>query len=504
MFATDFTSNRCTGVLLHPSALPFSPVVGTFGSPARDWIRALADNGINVWQFLPLAPCDSTGSPYSSPSSFALNPFFLDAADLVKEDFLEESALDLLPGANATRDFTVDFILAEERSKKLGVLLVEAWPYQKIERHNEFKRWCDQQFWLEDHVCFMELKRQNNGLPWWQWQKAFAVHNHVAIALWKRKYPKALLQHRLVQWHLYRQWNGLRELAAQLEIRLLGDLPFYVSKDSADVWSRRYLFSIEPDGELDLQSGVPPDYFSSTGQLWGTPIYRWRMHSLTRFRWWRKRFSHHLSQVDFLRVDHFRALESYWEVPGTNKSAEIGRWQPSPGMKLLQVVKNDFEGKLPLVAEDLGVVTPEVENLRDQFHLPGMKVLQFAFNGDINNPYLPENIKGREWVVYTGTHDNPTTIGWWNSLDLETKENILRRYPKLSDSPGWQLIEIGFDTDAWLVMAPLQDLISLDNEARFNTPGTVGGNWSWRLPEMESIVQDALKKYGELASLYDR
>ena len=495
---------RTIGVLLHPTALPLSPVIGGFGQPCREWIKALARNGIGVWQFLPLAPCDGTGSPYSSPSSFAFNSFFLDAKDLAKEGFISSTSIDSLPGANEISDDSVDFRLAERRSESLGRLLREAWSKQDSIRHHQFKVWCDQQFWLEDHVCFMELRRQYQGLPWWQWPKAFAFRNPISLYFWKRSNHKSLLEHRLIQWHLDRQWNVLKKLASDLGVLLFGDLPFYVSRDSADVWSKRSLFSILPGGELEEQSGVPPDYFSATGQLWGTPVYRWDYHRFTRFRWWRRRFTRHLQQVDLLRLDHFRALDSYWSVDGSKETAQDGVWKPSPGSDLLRLLQNDYGGQLPLVAEDLGVITSEVERLRDQFSLPGMKILQFGFDGNVNNPYLPENMHGDRWVIYTGTHDNPTTLSWWNSLDPDKREKITRISNCSIEAPGWKLIEIGLKTEARLFVAPLQDLLCLDDAARFNKPGTIKDNWNWRLNSFDSVLFGALKHYGKRGSNFGR
>ncbi len=494
---------RAIGVLLHPSALPLSPVFGSFGSPAREWVKFLAKHRIGVWQFLPLAPCDSTGSPYSSPSSFAFNPFFLDAEELVNKGFLSSSLIDQLPGNDSNKS-SISFLLAEERSVALGRFLREEWKKQDLAIKHEFNYWCQQQYWLEDHILFMELRRQFNGLPWWKWPKPFAQRNPVFIYLWRIKNKDNLLEHSLLQWHLDRQWNSLRKLARQLGVLMFGDMPFYVSRDSADVWSKRSLFSIQANGELKHQSGVPPDYFSETGQLWGTPVYLWKRHQLTRFKWWRKRFSRHLQQVDLLRLDHFRALESYWSVPGDKNNAIDGTWEPSPGVELLQLLQKDCGGSLPLVAEDLGVITPQVENLRDQFRLPGMKILQFGFNGDSNNPYFPPNIKGDSWVVYTGTHDNPTTLSWWNSLDQEKKELVNNISNDSNRSPVWKLIDIGLGTDAKIFIAPMQDLLSLDNKSRFNTPGTIGDNWSWRLKEFDSAVLEALKDYGVRGSFWER
>ena len=497
-------SPRTIGVLLHPSALPNSPVCGSFGEPAREWLRLLATNGIGVWQFLPIAPTDKTGSPYSSPSSFSYNPWFLDVNDLVEEGFLPFSVVKDLPGSDCQNHGLVDFYLADLRSQKVGEYLRKYWEDQNSERHREFNLWYKNQFWLEDHALFMELKRQNNNLAWWQWPSHFSLYKKSNLEIIKVDFKDNLLEQYLLQWHLDRQWNSLKSFAKELGVLLFGDVPFYVSRDSSDVWSNTSLFSILQSGELKIQSGVPPDYFSETGQLWGTPVYRWRKHSSTRFLWWRRRFARHFQQVDLLRLDHFRALDSYWAVPGKDKTAENGYWSSSPGLKLLALLRKDLGGRLPLVAEDLGVITTKVESLRDYFSFPGMKILQFAFDGNPDNPYLPENIKGNNWIVYTGTHDNPTSMGWWNELNDEMRYKISSRFNKRITSPSWQLIEIGMSTDAKLFVAPLQDLLSLDNSNRFNKPGTIDNNWCWRLSSFDSNLNQELKRYGESGKFFKR
>lgn len=506
MLQTSKANDRTTGVLLHPSALPCSPVCGSFGEPARRWLEALARHGIGVWQMLPLSPTDGSGSPYSSPSSFALNPWFLDARDLVADGFISLQQFDALPGAEASQKFSssLDFALAEQRSHVLGEALCQSWLTQREDSKAGFEHWCRQQSWLDDHAAFVELKRQHQGRPWWTWSKPLALHQPAALRQWQNQHKRQLLQHRLVQWHLDRQLQMLRRQAADLGVVLFGDLPFYVAHDSADVWSQRGLFSLKPDGSLEKQSGVPPDYFSSSGQLWGTPVYRWWRHRLTRFRWWRMRLKRQWQQVDLLRLDHFRALSAYWDVPGSDQTAEHGKWQPSPGLQLLKYLKRDCGGSLPLVAEDLGVITKDVESLRDCFDLPGMKILQFAFDGNENNPYLPENIVGENWVVYTGTHDNPTTLGWWQNLDFDTRNRVEDCLKIEVSDPGWQLLDIGLASKAYLVIAPLQDLLHLDDQARFNTPGTVVGNWCWRLSDFDQLLEDALLGYGERSTLWGR
>ena len=496
---------RSSGVLLHPTALPGSPVCGSFGEPSRRWINLLADHNIGVWQLLPLAPPDSTGSPYSSPSCFALNPWFLDAGDLQRDGFIRPETSNTLPGADAPVSGVerLDFELADRRSSALADALLDAWNQQDQSRHDSFDRWCKTQEWLEDHARFSVLHAQHQG-PWWSWPSDLAHHNTNALKSWSEEHANDLLRIKLQQWHLDRQWQAIRDLARQRGVLLFGDLPFYVSADSSDVWSHRNLFTIKENGELTTQSGVPPDYFSETGQLWGSPVYRWGRHRLTRFRWWRKRIARQRQLADLLRLDHFRALAAYWAVPGGDKTAQNGQWQASPGHSLLSKLRHDGGGFLPLIAEDLGVITPDVEALRDGFQLPGMKVLQFAFDGLADNPYLPENIEGRRWVVYTGTHDNPTTLGWWNRLDHDSRNRISTRVHGEMEAPAWHLFDMAFATPAELVVAPLQDLLHLDDAARFNTPGTSEGNWSWRQPSFDGDLEGALKGYGERGSIWGR
>ncbi len=473
------------------------------GKAAREWLNLLANNGISVWQLLPLAPTDSMGSPYSSPSSFAINPWFLDIEDLIEEGFFDDAVKQGLPKGNKYLG-SVDFSLADLRSEYLGKALRENWATQNQSKHIEFENWRRNQFWLQDHCLFMELKRQNNGNPWWKWPKQFASHRSLPLKKWAHENSNSLLEHALLQWHLYRQLKALRALAKKLGILMFGDMPFYVSKNSADVWSNRRLFSIDSNGDMSYQSGVPPDYFSETGQLWGTPIYKWPRHQFSRYRWWRKRFLSQKEQVDLVRLDHFRALFSFWCIDGDKNLATEGRWEPSPGFSLLSHLKKDFGGTLPLVAEDLGVVTNEVEKLRDEFNLPGMKILQFAFDGNLDNPYLPENIKGNNWVVYTGTHDNPTTMEWWEGLSDEERNRVSSRFKGVVHSPAWELIELGLSTNAKLVIVPIQDLLCLGADARFNKPGTTNGNWNWRLHSFDQSLKNSLEGYGVRGRFWGR
>ena len=449
--------NRQVGVLLHVTALPG----GTIGAAACQWSELLARHRVGVWQVLPLAPTDGTGSPYSSPSGFALNPALQDPDDP-------------LP----------------------------AWTPGSF---SSYQGWCRREsLWLQDHCRFMVLRRRFNQSPWWEWPQAMARREPAAMRALDRDAAAELREEAQQQWWLQQQWLRLRSHANGLGVKLLGDLPFYGAHDSADVWSRPGLFSLRRDGSLEHQSGVPPDYFSATGQLWSTPVYRWWRHRLNGYRWWLKRLERQLELFDLLRIDHFRALAGYWCVPGTDDTAMNGRWLPSPGQAILQALRRRSGGRLPLVAEDLGVITPDVENLRDGLQLPGMKVLQFAFDGNADNPYLPHNFNGTSWVAYTGTHDNATAIGWWNSQPQSGREQMEAVLGHRVQAPGWELLRLALASTADLAVVPLQDLMSLDDSARFNTPGTASGNWCWRLQESVESLDGHLAGLQQLAETYHR
>ncbi|MBM5798822.1 MAG: 4-alpha-glucanotransferase [Cyanobacteria bacterium K_Offshore_0m_m2_072] len=491
---------RQAGILLHVSALPGQQGCGSFGAEARDWISLLGRHGIAVWQVLPLAPVDGTGSPYSSPSGSALNPRLLDLASLVEEGWL--------PAAQAGAD-----LADPQQLQAVAEALRHSWQQASRRQLQAFERWHrHQRHWLDWHCRFMVIKQLQAGKPWWQWSSELAQRRAAALRRLEQEHAGALLQEALLQWHLQRQWQSLRQHGRDCGVQLVGDLPFYVAHDSADVWSRPQLFSISRTGALLQQSGVPPDYFSSTGQLWGTPVYRWGAHWAGGFGWWVKRLLRQLELFDRLRLDHFRALQAYWSVPGNAPTAEHGHWRLSPGWPLLTLLwlaclgrgRLLGDGRLPLIAEDLGVITRGVRWLRDGFALPGMKILQFAFDGDAANPYLPQNYRGRRWVVYTGTHDNATTLGWWQQLDHDSRERVAAAVGGAVQAPGWQLTQLALESTADLAVVPLQDLLELGDDARFNTPGTSSGNWSWRLQQAISSLDGPLQGYGSLAAAAGR
>ena len=495
--------NKSLGILMHPSCIPGGEVCGTFGKGAKEWIKKLEKHGIEYWQFLPITPTDSTGSPYSSPSSFALNPWFLDMDDLIEKSFIFISKKEELGLTNQAKNY-FDFNEANAYSEKLGDLLLQGWNSQSEERKLDFYKWNSENSWIEDYSTFTVIREEFNMMPWWQWPKEFKLKNNKFLKSWIKKKSEKILIKKLIQWHLDKQWKDIKNFAKLCNVKLIGDLPFYVSWDSADVWSNKSLFSIFKNGTLIFQSGVPPDYFSSTGQLWGTPTYFWSKHKNTNFYWWRNRFKRQFELMDLLRLDHFRGLAGYWRVNGNSKTAISGKWISSPGRSLLSKLKFDLGTEyLPIIAEDLGVITPDVEKLRKNFKLPGMKILQFAFDGNKDNPYLPRNINGENWVVYTGTHDNSTSISWWDSLESNSKKRIRDEY-KFSEDPSWSLIEIGMKTDANLFIAPIQDILSLDDSSRLNIPGTTKNNWKWKLNRPLEEIEDDITIFSELGNKFGR
>ncbi len=496
-------SKKSLGILMHPSCIPGGNECGTFGRGARSWIKKLKEHGIEYWQFLPLSPTDTTGSPYSSPSSFALNPWFLDTEELIEKGFISAQNKQSLKISNQNKNY-FNFEIANNLIKELSEALLKGWSYQSEATKLKFSKWIKKNSWVEDYATFMVIREEFHMLPWWQWPHEFKMKNDDFLKTWIYKKSDGILVNKLIQWHLDQQWRAIKDFAKSNNIRLIGDLPFYVSRDSVDVWSNKSLFSISEKGDLIFQSGVPPDYFSSTGQLWGTPTYLWSKHKRTNFDWWRKRFKRQFELVDLLRLDHFRGLSGYWRVCGNSKTAINGKWINSPGRKLLNKIKGDLKTDcLPIIAEDLGVITPDVESLRKNFLLPGMKILQFAFDGNNDNPYLPRNIKGVNWVVYTGTHDNSTSVSWWECLDNASKDRIKNEYD-FSENPSLSLIEIGIKSNANLFIAPIQDILSLDDASRLNTPGTIKGNWKWKLDRTLEEIDEDLKIFSKLGDYYGR
>ncbi len=467
---------RSSGLLLHPTALPGPQGCGDLGHAAHAFVDQLAAAGQSLWQVLPLGPTGFGDSPYQSFSAFAGNPSLVSAEQLREAGLLtaDDVARVQAPGSDAA-----DFGAAVEGATHIAARLAEA--LERPEHRQELERFRATAPWLADYTLFMALREAHGQGPWTSWPEPIRRREPAALAEAARALATPIGRHAAMQWAFARQWRELRAHAHSRGVQLFGDVPIFVAFDSAEVWAAPGLFSLNDQGQPLGVAGVPPDYFSATGQLWGNPVYRWEAHAADDFAWWRARLATVGAMVGRVRLDHFIAFVRHWEVPAGAPDARAGRWVQGPGAALFRALEREL-GSLPLVAEDLGETGPDVEALRDELGLPGMRVLQFAFDGDPSHSFLPHRHVGN-CVVYTGTHDNDTTLGWWATLG-EYQQRFARDY--LGESCGdiaWDLIGAGMRSVADTFVAPVQDVLSLGSEARFNTPGEPRGNWTWRLSE---------------------
>jgi len=491
---------RAAGVLLHPSSLPGPDGIGDLGPGATRWLGWLKTSGCTIWQILPLGPVGFGYSPYQNLSAFAGNPLLISLERLVEDGLLPREALEDRP------DFSSEYVDYKQVQNHKQRMLAHAHAAflrgEGAHLQQAYDQFCKSQAeWLEEYVLFMALKDAYQQKPWMEWEAGLALRNPSALKHSRRKLSDRLAGYRFQQFLFFHQWALVREQAHTAGIRLIGDIPIFVAQDSADVWSRPELFHLDRDGNPTVVSGVPPDFFSQEGQLWGNPLYRWERMEGNGFSWWLKRIKATLNLVDFVRMDHFRGFESYWEIPAGAPNAVEGRWVKAPGEALFSTIERELGG-LSLIAEDLGLITPEVHALRDRFQLPGMKVLQFAFGGDPEHVFLPHTYP-ENCVVYTGTHDNNTSIGWYQAAP-ETERDFCRRYLAVDGSDiAWDLIRAAGASRAVLSIAPLQDLLSLGSEARMNLPGTAHGNWRWRLP-VESLTPAIASRFRELNVRHQR
>jgi len=491
---------RSSGILLHPTSLPGPYGIGDIGSSAHRWIDFLAKSGCGLWQILPLGPTGYGDSPYQCFSSFAGNPYLISPDALLKDDLLHPD--DLIDRPSFPNDH-VDF--GEVIPWKLGVLDRSFIRYQHshpdllISEMEDFRT--KQSAWLEDFALFMALKEIHGGEPWPTWEKPLRTRQPEALSDARKRYDLAIQRQIYRQFIFFRQWSKLRDYAHKNNIQIIGDIPIFVAHDSADVWSNPHLFHLDESGKPTIVAGVPPDYFAPTGQLWGNPLYRWDIHASDGYAWWLARIKATLDHVDIIRIDHFRGFAGYWEVPGTAKTAEFGRWAPGPGKDLFQSIHQSL-GDLPIIAEDLGVITPDVEDLRDSFNLPGMRILQFGFDSTPQDPFLPHNFPVN-CVVYTGTHDNDTALGWFKRVPEKDKAFYRGYMDRDGSNVSWNLIRGVWSSVAIFGLAPMQDFLSLGNEARMNYPGNPSGNWIWRMPKnyQSLVLQEKIK---ELNYYYSR
>jgi len=507
---------RSSGILLHPTSFPGPHGIGDLGKAAYDFVDFLAKAKQSLWQILPLGPTGYGDSPYASFSSFAGNPLLINLEKLAAAGDLHPADLSNPPS------FPIDKVDFGQVIKwKMPLLEKAADNFLNSaapERKERYLAFCKEEAkWLDDFALFMAVKahfdqkaRAENrfGAMWNNyWERGIALRHSRSVAGWRKKVAPAIARQKVLQFYFFQQWDALHTYAGQHGIRIIGDIPIFVAPDSADVWANRRLFQLDGNGRPRVVAGVPPDYFSVTGQLWGNPLYNWQAVSKEGYRWWINRIKATLRMVDILRIDHFRGFEAYWEIPAAAKTAINGRWVKAPGLQFFETLTQEL-GELPIIAEDLGVITPGVVALRQRFGFPGMKVLQFAFDlGEAgalgaSNPFLPHNYT-RQAVVYTGTHDNDTTKGWYRQRSPAEKDMLRRYLGRPDDDIVWELIRLAMASTAAFAVIPFQDALNLDSDARMNTPSTLGGNWAWRY-RPEALSNWVSGRLNEMVALYGR
>ncbi|MCM1983837.1 4-alpha-glucanotransferase [Lyngbya confervoides] len=495
---------RSSGIILHPTSLPSPFGIGDLGRGAYEFVDFLAHSAQQIWQVLPLGPVSYGDSPYMTYSSMAGNPLLVSPEILVEDGFLRPEDLAAYPKMPSDR-VKYDEVSAAKRP----LFQIAAHNFQQSAspaQRQEFQAFCQEQaYWLDDYVFYMAYRESQGGKSWHLWDTPIANRHPEAIAQAKAGLESAIFYHTFLQYEFFRQWANLKAYANQKGIQILGDIPIYVAHDSVDVWAHPDNYYLDRQtAEPELMAGVPPDYFSETGQLWGNPIYKWRRLELNGYDWWIQRFRATLTYVDLVRIDHFRAFAGFWIVEQGEDDARRGAWMPGPGERFFKVLRDKLGG-LPIIAEDLGVITPDVIELRDAFDFPGMKILQFAFGEGRCDDYFPTNFPDENCVVYTGTHDNDTTVGWFNKFEPQMQEDIMTGLETLYEEDVPDLRELGDHwVFIWLAMQsianqaifPLQDILGLDSEARMNTPSSMQGNWAWRFPAgaLTSALGDRLRE----------
>ena len=502
---------RASGILLHPTSLPGKFGIGDLGPEAYSFVDFLHESGQTYWQILPLGPTGYGDSPYQSFSAFAGNTLLISPEALVEDGLVSAAQIDDRPEFPNER---VDFGGVFEWKNKFLRVAFEGLERGSAGLKKEFEVFQNENaWWLDDYSLYKAAKAFHGQKSWYEWPEPIKFRDDHAVSAAKERLFSGSLAEKFYQFLFYRQWNALKDYANGRGVKVIGDIPIFVALDSADVWCNQGLFKLNPDGSPRVVSGVPPDYFSEDGQLWGNPTYDWDAMRDDDFRWWAARMAFALRSADVARIDHFRGFAGAWEVPGSDETARNGSWVDVPGRELFDALRRHLD-KLPLIAEDLGVITPDVSELRDVNGFPGMRILQFAFGGDASNQYLPHNYVSN-CVAYTGTHDNDTTVGWWNSTAGEgskgEKAEISREREfcmKYLNTDGveihWDLLRAVWGSVAHTAIAPAQDLIGIGNEGRMNLPATGSGNWSWRLqkgalsPEISARLREMTETYGRV------
>ncbi len=507
---------RSSGILLHPTSFSGPHGIGDLGEAAYRFVDFLVQTKQTIWQILPLGPTGYGDSPYASFSSFAGNPLLINLDKLITAGDLGEADLATVPS------FPVDTV-------DYGWVITWKTPLLEKAARNflanggsvrqaDFKSFCTQNgSWLDDFALFMAVKQdfdqkaQKEGVDgaMWSnyWDTDIRLRQPKAVAQWQKDKEEAIAVQKVLQYYFFQQWQAVKRYANEHNIKIMGDIPIFVAPDSVDVWANREYFFLNKEGQPTVVAGVPPDYFSATGQLWGNPLYNWKAMAEKNFDWWLKRIRHTLKMVDVIRIDHFRGFEAYWEIPAGEKTAIKGKWVKAPGKQFFETVKKDL-GNLPIVAEDLGLITKEVRALRDQFGFPGMRILQFAFDakesGGINatNNFLPHNYEPNS-IVYTGTHDNDTVLGWYQASTDEEKDFVRRYIARSDDNIVWEFLRLACSSVSRWAIFPMQDVLRLGSDARMNTPSVLGGNWGWRY-RTEALNEAVSSMLSYLVDLYGR
>lgn len=511
--------SRSSGILLHPTSLPGRFGIGDLGREAYHWIDFLVASRQTIWQVLPLGPTGFADSPYACLSAFAGNPLLIGLDMLVEAGYLSAADLTNIPTLS---DYKVDYgaVIAYKMPllhQAAHNFLSQASP----ERRAQYDRFChDNIAWLDDFALFIAAKLYFSQMIWYEWDTDLALRRPGALAFWQQKLAQESVSQKVLQFLFHEQWHAIKTYANARNIRIVGDVPIFVAADSADVWANPDLFYLDKTGRPTLISGVPPDYFSATGQRWGNPLYRWEIIAARGYDWWIARIKAVLDKVDIVRIDHFRGFVGYWEIPADEPTAVKGRWVSGPGAALFEAIEKTFDartigadsdGILPIWAEDLGVITPEVIGLRERFGFPGMKILQFAFDeaalhasfgNYTHNPFLPHNYTPN-FVVYTGTHDNDTALGWFEHCTPEERQRAMAYIGCDAKRFNWSLIRAAMASVAQTAVVPLQDILGLDTSARMNLPGTTGDNWTWRCPP-DALTDAIAAQFADMTTLYER
>ncbi len=527
---------RKSGILLHPTSLPSKYGIGDLGESAYSFVDFLKKANQRIWQILPLGHTSFGDSPYQSFSTFAGNPLLISIDKLIEENLLTEAEVGEIPIFSETK---VEY--GKVMDFKYSLLRKSYSKFKTITNKkflSEYNSFCKKnESWLDDYCLFISLKnhfieeRKNTwetpeykaykkanektlsentindcfyGASWNSWPDDIASRKKGAVEKWTRKLKNEIGFYKFLQYKFFEQWKSIKNYANKNNIEIIGDIPIFVAADSADTWSNPRLFRMDSKGYPIEVAGVPPDYFSETGQLWGNPLYDWQYHEKTKYDWWAKRIKNMLSLVDTVRIDHFRAFDSYWSIPYGSETAVTGEWKKGPGAKFFRTIEKSLGiGSLPIIAEDLGDLNKEVIELRDELGFPGMKILQFAFGSGAKNEYLPHNYKGTNFIVYTGTHDNDTTLGWYTSTNEETRDYARRVLNVTGSDIAWDLIRAAFASIADTAVIPLQDVLCLNSDARMNTPGISGGNWQFRFKD-GLLTDEKAQGLAYFTELYNR